>query len=76
MTYTFSKNTESIFNKPLKKSEQYQNLFKHTNDAILVIEPENETVLNVKDKACEVNGIKFEDFIGLSLKSISEFTRL
>jgi diguanylate cyclase (GGDEF)-like protein/PAS domain S-box-containing protein len=56
----------------LKKSEQYQNLFKHANDAILILEPETEIVLNVNDKACELYGIKCEDFIGLSLKSISK----
>ncbi len=72
MNSTFSKNTESILTELLKKSEQYQNLFKNANDAILVIEPENETVLNVNDKACEIYGFEFEDFVGLSLKSISK----
>jgi len=36
----------------LRKSEEYRNLFKHANDAIIIFEPENETVLDVNDWAC------------------------
>ena len=57
--------------KSLRKSEQYQNLFKHANDAILIFEPENETVLNVNDKACEMYGLSREEFVGSSLKERS-----
>lgn len=56
----------------LRKSEQYQNLFRLANDAILVIEPETEVVLDANDKACEMYGYKRDDFIGLSLQAISE----
>lgn len=56
----------------LSKSEQYQNLFKHANDAILIIEPESETVLNANAKACEMYGFETGEFIGMSLKTISE----
>lgn len=72
MKLTFSKNTESISEELLRSAEQYQNLFKHANDAILIIEPETETVLNANVKACEIYGFEFADFIGLSLKSISK----
>lgn len=56
----------------LRKSEQYQNLFRLANDAILVIEPETEIVLDANDKACEVYGYNREKFIGLNLRDISE----
>lgn len=56
----------------LKKSGQYQNLFRHANDAILIFEPETETILEVNDKACEVYKRRREDFIGRNLKEISQ----
>lgn len=56
----------------LRKSEQYKNLFKLANDAILVIEPDTEKVLDANDKACELYGFDRREFLGMSLKSISE----
>ncbi len=56
----------------LRKSGQFKNLFKLANDAILIFEPENEIVLNVNDKACEMYGLSREEFIGRSLKERSQ----
>lgn len=56
----------------LRKSEQYQNLFRLANDAILVIEPESEIVLDANEKACEMYGFNRDNFIGLSIKAISQ----
>jgi diguanylate cyclase (GGDEF)-like protein/PAS domain S-box-containing protein len=56
----------------LLKSEQYQNLFRLANDAILVIEPESEIVLDANEKACEIYKYKRDEFIGLSIKTINE----
>lgn len=58
----------------LLKSEQYQNLFRLANDAILVVKPETEIVLDANDKACEMYGFAREEFIGMSIKNISENT--
>ena len=55
----------------LKKSEEYRNLFKHANDAIIIFEPDEELVLDVNDCACEMYGRNRDEFIGLSLKTIS-----
>ena len=55
-----------------RTSEQYENLFRHANDAILIIEPDTEIVLNVNDKACEIYGLSREEFIGRSLLTMSE----
>lgn len=55
----------------LRQSEQYRNLFRHANDAILIFEPETEIVLEVNDKACEIYQRRREDFIGRSLLEMS-----
>lgn len=56
----------------LRKSEEYRNLFKHANDAIIIFEPESEIVLDVNDYACKMYGCSREEFIGRSLKNVSE----
>ena len=56
----------------IRKSEEYRNLFRLANDPILILEPEGETVLDVNEKACEVYGIRREEFIGRSLKERSK----
>lgn len=50
----------------------YRNLFELANDAILVFEPESEVVLDVNECACEMYGIPIEQFIGLSIKDLSQ----
>jgi PAS domain S-box-containing protein len=56
----------------IKKSEEFHNLFKLANDAILIFDPQGEIILDVNDKACETYGREREDFIGRSLKEMSE----
>jgi diguanylate cyclase (GGDEF)-like protein/PAS domain S-box-containing protein len=55
----------------LRKSEEYRNLFKLANDAIIIFEPENRNVLDVNDYACKMYGYPREEFIGRSLKEVS-----
>ena len=55
----------------LKDSEQYRNLFRHANDAILIFEPDTEIILEVNDKACEIYDRRRADFVGRSLKDFS-----
>ena len=55
-----------------KASLDYRRIFENAHDAILILEPEDETVLNVNRRACEVYGFSREEFIGLSLERISE----
>jgi PAS domain S-box-containing protein len=59
----------------ISKAEEYLNLFKLANDAILIFEPDGEIVLDVNDKACKVYGISREDFIGRSIKDMSNDAR-
>ena len=56
----------------LHDSEKYRNLFEYANDAILIIEPTDETVVNANDKACGMYGLERDNFIGLDMKSISQ----
>ncbi|HEX8737711.1 MAG TPA: PAS domain S-box protein, partial [Pyrinomonadaceae bacterium] len=56
----------------LRKSEEYRNLFKLANDAIIIFEPEGEIILDVNDYACKMYGYSREELIGSSLKEISE----
>src|SRR5690349_7339778 len=59
--------------KALKQSEQYyRDLFEQAHDAIIIFSPEGETVLDLNDRACELYGFTREEFIGLSLKTISK----
>lgn len=60
----------------LKQSErEYRGLFENAHDAILIIDPETETVLEVNPRACEMYGIKRSDFVGMSLQTISKDTK-
>lgn len=56
----------------VRKGEEYINLFKLANDAIVIFEPEGEVVLDINDKACEIYGFSREDFIGRSIRDISK----
>jgi PAS domain S-box-containing protein len=57
----------------LRRSEQYYKmLFDQAFDAIMIFNPEDEKVLDVNKRACEIYGLKREEFIGLSLKTISK----
>ena len=56
----------------LKKSEQdFRGLFENAHDAIIIFEPKNEIVLDVNQHACEIYGFKRDEFIGMSMLSIS-----
>jgi PAS domain S-box-containing protein len=57
----------------LKSAErEYKNLFEQAHDAIMIFEPDTEKVLDINKRGCEVYGIPHEQFVGLSLKTISK----
>ena len=57
----------------LKESiRDYRGLFENAHDAIFVFIPEKEIILDVNPRACELYGFSREEFIGMSLESISE----
>ncbi|MGH9442041.1 MAG: EAL domain-containing protein [Thermoanaerobaculia bacterium] len=56
----------------LQRSERhYRNLFESANDAVLIFEPETETILEANPKAFEIYGFSREELIGMSLRSIT-----
>jgi diguanylate cyclase (GGDEF)-like protein/PAS domain S-box-containing protein len=56
----------------LREAEGYRNLFQHANDAILILDLETEIVLDVNEKACEMYGFAYEEFVGKSMREISQ----
>lgn len=56
----------------LRISAQFEHLLKYINDAIIIFEPEHETVLDVNEHACKMYGFTRNEFIGKSLKTISK----
>jgi two-component system, cell cycle sensor histidine kinase and response regulator CckA len=55
----------------LRSERDYQNLFEHANDAILLLDPEGETVVAANPRACALYGVAREDFVGTSLRAVS-----
>ncbi len=57
----------------LKQAEKdYRGLFENAHDAIFVFAPENEIILNVNPRACEMYGFTRDEFLGMSLEDISK----
>ncbi|MBW3630493.1 MAG: PAS domain S-box protein, partial [Gemmatimonadetes bacterium] len=57
----------------LRQSEKdYRGLFENSHDAIVIMAPEGEVVLDVNPRACEVYGIPRDEFIGSSMERVSQ----
>lgn len=57
----------------LKQSERdYRGLFENAHDAILIIDPEGETILDANPRACEMYGFPKPELIGTSLERLSQ----
>jgi PAS domain S-box-containing protein len=57
----------------IKQSEQdYRRLFENAHDAIFIINPEDEVILDVNERACKIYGFSKSEFIGMSLEAISK----
>ena len=55
-----------------RSAREYQDLFESANDAILILRPESQMILEVNRKACEMYGLPRDQIVGMSLKN---FTR-
>jgi PAS domain S-box-containing protein len=56
----------------LKRAErEYRHLVESAHDAILIFRPEDEVVLEVNQRACELYGFTRAEFIGMSLEKIT-----
>jgi len=61
----------------LKQSERdYRELFENAHDAIIIFTIDDETILDVNQRACEMYGFAKEEFIGMSLESISKDVKI
>jgi two-component system, cell cycle sensor histidine kinase and response regulator CckA len=59
--------------KALEQSEEdYRGLFDSAHDALLIFSLEDEIILDVNKRACELYGFSKAEFIGLSLASITK----
>jgi PAS domain S-box-containing protein len=55
-----------------RSNEDYRRIFENAHDPILILRPEDERVLNVNRRACEIYGFSREELLGISLADISE----
>ncbi len=55
-----------------KATADYRQIFEHAHDAIVILDPQSETVLDVNRRACETYGYTREEFVGLPLRRISK----
>jgi PAS domain S-box-containing protein len=49
-------------------------LFENTHDAVLILSPEQEIVLDANQRACQMYGFSRSEFLGMSLEAISQDT--
>jgi PAS domain S-box-containing protein len=54
-----------------RTSRDYRQIFENAHDPIIVFRPGDERVLNVNRRACEIYGFTREEFLRISLASIS-----
>jgi two-component system cell cycle sensor histidine kinase/response regulator CckA len=56
----------------LRQAERdYHGLFEHAHDAILLLDPQDETVLDANRSACQLYGCSYRELVGSSLESAS-----
>jgi len=55
-----------------KTERDYRILFERANDAIVIFEPQDETILDLNQKACELYGFAREELVGTSLKRLTQ----
>lgn len=62
------------FEEKLARSEyEYRELFRNAHDAILIIDPTDEIILEANDRALTLYGFPRNEFIGISLRSLSKY---
>jgi two-component system cell cycle sensor histidine kinase/response regulator CckA len=57
---------------PRQASALYRVLFENANDAILIIEPDSEKILEANPKACSLYGFSYDQLVGMSLKTLTK----
>lgn len=63
----------SVAQDKLRQSEQYyQTVFENAHDAIVILDPHTEVVLDANWRALEIYGFTRSEFLGMSISSISQ----
>lgn len=57
----------------IQSEQYYKRLFDGARDAVILFYPENEIIIDVNKRACEIYGFTREEFIGKSLVEISKY---
>ncbi len=57
----------------IQSEQYYKRLFDGARDAVVLFYPENEIIIDVNKRACEIYGFTREEFIGKSLLEISKY---
>ena len=53
-----------------RSQEQYANIFEHSNDAIFVIDPSADEILDVNSKACSMLGYSKQELLSMPVSSV------
>ena len=56
----------------IKSERDYRYLFNNAGDAILIFEPQGETILQANATACGLYGFEYQEIVGRSLKSLTK----
>ena len=63
---------QSAAQEALRQSERdYRGLFENAHDAIVILDPADERVLDANPRACELYGFPRERFVGMSMEAVS-----
>src|SRR5215471_3706536 len=55
----------------IQSEREYRSLFEGANDAILILGPEDEQILEANERACQIYGLNKEKLEGISLKTLT-----
>jgi PAS domain S-box-containing protein len=53
-----------------KGEEQFRKIFDHSNDAIFVIDPDRDAIIDANPKACEMLGYSLQELLSLRISAI------
>ena len=53
-----------------ESEERYRKVFLHSNDAILVIDPDRDAIMDANPKACELLAFTRDELLKLSISAI------
>ena len=55
---------------PRNSEERFHKIFEHTNDAVLIVDPARDTILDVNARACRVLGYSREELLRLPISAV------